>query len=154
MGASATRTIDGVPIVRATAKPYETTSVFMGRCDCFENGIGEGNKISFEMTAQDTSKIVTLVYNEVVHLKNCNIYRENAPFGASIDCIILNASNVPIFQIAHKIPIWGSGNLPIVSDDSYLMPSDYKLQLTLYNGVIQSAFNMTGYITMFRATTV
>ena len=175
MGDSAFRTNDGIPKIYVTHRPHETTTVFMGCGDDYDNGvIGDGPKILFDLLATDISKTIDLQFITDVFIKDGMMHTVNAPFGACLDISVV-APNGYVMPAHHptmagytfseetilsrygvKIPLLDSGWFPLDTEDRGQIYAGMILRLTVHNSDPANgedpavAFRMAGRIEMFR----
>lgn len=160
MGETAKHTDEGQQKIYVTSRPYGTITYFSSAGDDAVNGIGEGNKLLFSLTAIDTSKTVDLQFNEDVWIKDGFIMCINAPFGASIDIEVVHPTNGVIARFGKKIFIYGTYNYQLDTDDRAKILQGNILRVTVNNSSgtggedIPGIFKVLGRVEFFRATTV
>lgn len=151
-------TADGRTKIYVSNKPFGFTTYFAGASD--DAGISNGERILFNLSANDQSQTVTLTFVEDIYIKDGYMIIENAPFGAYIDFDVLLPNNVPVASYGKKLPLFGSSPILLNTDDTAFMPAGLKLVITVHNsdgtGVQDppSAFKVAGWIELFRVNTV
>ena len=152
------RSDDGVPIVYGTRRPLEGyTNYFTGAGD--NGGIGNGQKIIFNLLSTDASKSVDLVFSEAVYLKDGYIQYKGAPLGAHINLEIIHPQAGLLSRFVNKFPIFGDNIFSFITDDRGLIPQGLIIRVSAFNSTgadgedAACAFKASGSIKIFRVTT-
>ncbi len=161
MAETSTRTDDGLPKVYPSPRPHGTTTYFAGAGDDTTNNIvGGGNKIIFSLTAGDSSKTVDLEFIEDIWIKDGYMICEDAPFGATIDIIVIHPVNGVVGCFAKNVPIFRSGWFTLDTEDRAKIDMGLILRIIVNNSSgtapeeAKTAFKLVGRIEMYRVNTI
>jgi hypothetical protein len=151
---------NGILRIHASPRPCNQHTYFAGAGD--NGGTGSGTRMLFDMSAGDTQKSKTIVFNEDTWIKDGIVQvTGTAPLGACFDIEVLNTLDVVVKTYAKNVNILGDGPIYLNTEDSDLLPAGYKIKTTVYNSVAAEAdneapkaFKVVGNIEMYRTTTV
>ena len=148
------KTDTGMYRTYTSPRPEGMTTYFSGAGDS-ENGIATGNKLLFELTDQDVSKSTDYTFTEDIYLKDVLILcSDSTPFGAYIDVELVHPQDGVVAAFARKCFIYNGWQTPFDTEDSGLLPQGMILRVIVYNASNKVAFQVTGRIEMYRASTV
>ena len=116
-----------------------------------DEGANSGN------SATDTSKSISLAFNENVYLKDGFIMGVDAPFGASVTIAVSHPLLGTIEYFGKHIPVFGTGWWPLNTEDRALLPLGLSVIITVENSRGSSfdedepaSFKIVGRLEMFR----
>lgn len=160
MGDTAHKTEDGLPKVYPSCRPHGTTTFFAGAGDDVTKGVGQGEKLLFNLSVNDPSKLLDLTFKEDIWIKDGYMITRNAPFGASMDIEVIHPVAGVVGCFGREIPLLGSGWFPLDTEDRSLLAMGLILRITVRNaegGNVQDSpadFQVAGRIEMYRKETV
>lgn len=160
MGATATRTDDGLPKVYPSCKPYGYYTYFTGAGDTSES-LGGGDRLLFNLDETDVSKTVSITFNQDVFIKDGILIVENAPFGAYLKVEVYSPDgDVLLMAFSHKSPIFGSRTIHFDSEDRAKVPAGCIFRFTVCNSSgsngedSPAAFRAVGRLELYRPDTI
>jgi len=113
----------------------------------------DGTPLLFDMASTDTVKSVDITFNSDIFVKAGQILSENAPFGASVDIEVVHPTYGVVGQFGNRIPVLGSGIIPLDSENSSAVPAGLILRITVHNSdIAPAAFKIAGRIEMLKTT--
>ena len=153
------RDANGLHRVHTSPRRENTTTYFTGAGD--DGDIGSGVKMIFNLTADDSSKSKTLIFNEAVNIKDGMIVTKDAPLGSSIDVDILDPQGNVVLRFAKRVGLLGDNVIYLNSEDSEEIPIGLKMKITINNSDINNteneaarSFKVVGNLEMYRGSTI
>lgn len=144
--------------IHASPRPIGYTTYFSGAGD--NGGLGNGNKMLFNMAANDESKSVDLTYSEEVHIKDGYIVVEGAPLGSTMDVEVVHPTDGIVATFCKNVLLLGDARVPLDTEDSAPVPPGLIVRVTINNSSgtgdedPAAAFKVVGRIEMYRSTVV
>lgn len=152
------RDANGLSRVIPSARPDGTITYFTGAGD--NGGLGDGNRILFNIFSSDASKSVDLNFNEDIYIKDGIIQFKDAPFGSYLEVDIVHPQAGVIAKYCTKLWMVGTGQLQLNSEDKAKIPIGLAVRITVYNSDGQDGcdlpanFKVSGIIEMYRANII
>jgi len=137
----------GIQQFISSSRPEGTTTFFSGIDD---NGI----EMLFNVTNQDSFLEKDLIFDEDIYIKDGTISYQDAPFGASFDAEAVHPEAGIVARFCHKVPIFGTGQFQLNSEDKSFLPQGLILRIRINNAPTPAAFKAVGSLEGFRHNTV
>ena len=109
-----------------------------------------GNSLLFDMATSDATKTVDLTFDTLVFIKSGNMLIKDAPFGAALDIEVIHPVDGKLFDFGKKIPLLGTGIVPLDSEELADFPAGLILRLTIHNVDPGVAFKAAGRLELVR----
>jgi hypothetical protein len=148
------RDANGFQRTHSSPRPENTHTYFSGAGDA--NGIGDGDKLLFQMSDTDTenAKTIDLTFSEGVYIKDGYVITSDAPFGSFMTVEVVNTDGNTIGHFCKNVPLLGSFPITLNTEDSSYLPQGYLLRCSVSHSDIKQNFKVVGRIEMYRANTV
>lgn len=169
---------DGIPYVYSTSKPLGHYVCFQGADDCVPENeianhsghfsepsiplIGNGKKLTFNLTSTQKSVTKDFQFNQNVYVKDGYMITQGAPFGSCFDIEIIHPVHGLLFPFGKKVPILGTGWFPMDTEDRGYIPKGLIIRITMFNSQFEedeymdneedspSTFRMAGRFELYR----
>lgn len=156
-----TESADGIPKVYPSVRPFGTSTIFFGRGDdLVNNKVGEGEKLIWKLSANQTEDVVDIQFMENVYLKDGAMYPIDAPAGAELTIQLIHPEyGVVVGGYSYSVPVVGSIPTPMDTDDRGEIPAGIIIRMTIKNSTGQGKedppkeFKVLGRIELFRTST-
>jgi hypothetical protein len=127
------RSDDSRQMVYSSTRKDGSETYFSGAGDHSENGIGEGVRLLFNMTASDPTKDKEISFNESVDIKDVFIICTEAPIGAYAHIEYLDSQDAVIGRYSKYYNLLGTVPIPLNTEGRGTFPNLAKIKITIGN---------------------